>query len=413
MIGSLSKRYARLKAQPGLGRDVRVLVFVVVLGIAVTSFMLVKQRVHAPWEDRYQFAAVFESVPAVSPGHGQEVRIAGVPVGDITKATVTKNGHARLVMQLDKGYKVFKNATLVLRPKSPLNEMYVEMDAGTPDSGKLTNNGVLPVTQTKQPVQVDEVLSHLDQRTRNAISSLITESDIALTHAQPDLTKGVDAATKTATNLKPLMTALATRRAKIARLVTDLGDLSRAVGGNDTRLAALAKDVSVSLAAVAQNNSHLDASLAQLPGVVGDLGSTTKKVSTLTTQLKPTLDNVTKASRTLPTALTQLTKTMDSLHELARVAAPVVTSARPVIRSLRPIVRDLNTSMTTLHPVTTKLSDDTATILPYLTSLKNFFYNTASQTSLSDANGGIFRGMVQEGLSALPVAPPVHQGATP
>lgn len=402
---SMSTRIARFRAQPGVGRDLRVLAALLVVGAAVSSFILVKQRVHLPWEHRYTFAGDFASVTAVSPGHGQEVRIAGVPVGSITGASLNKDGRARLTMQLEPGHPVYRNATLVLRPKSPLNEMYVEMDPGTKAAGTLHDGGVIPLGHTAQPVQQDEVLSHLDQRTRDALSALLAEADVALANPT-DLTTGVRATQRTATDLAPISAALTTRRAKIAQLVTSLSALSQAVGGNDTRLSRLAADVSTSLNVVAKNNDSLSASLAALPGVVQELGTATKKVSTLTTQLKPTLDNVSAASSTLPTALTQLTATMDSLRQLAAVAAPVVASARPVVAGLRPVVRDLSTTLRELHPVTGKLDQDTALILPYLGSIKDFFYNTASLTSLSDANGGIFRGLLQAGTSELPIPVP-------
>ncbi|MCW2778370.1 MAG: hypothetical protein JWN17_2095 [Frankiales bacterium] len=412
MSASLAQRWARTKAEPGLGRDVRVLIATVVAGVLVGGYVLFMQRVEPPWTGSYTFAGEFQSVPAVSPGNGQEVRIAGVPVGSITKASVTDAGTAKLTMKLDEGTVVYKDAKLLLRPKSPLNEMYVEMDPGTAKAGKLREGGTIAKSQTAQPVLVDEVLGNLDKRSRDALSSLLAESDVALAHAQPDLVDGIGSVKDTVVDLKPLATALQTRRDKIARLVTDVSRISQVVGGKDQRLAALANDTSRTLATVSSNNDALSASLADLPGVVDELGNATSKVDGLADELTPTLKDVTAASKDLPPALRELTDTVESLRTFSDKARPVIADARPVVAGLRPVVRDLNTSLRRISPITAKLDQDTALLVPYLVGVQDFFYNTMQLTTLSDANGGIFRGIVQEGSTALPVTAPGIPAAT-
>ena len=61
---------------------------------------------------------------AVSPGQGQNVTVAGVEVGQITKVE-TEDGLAVVTVQLDPDEvgPVYSNATMYLRPKTGLNDM--------------------------------------------------------------------------------------------------------------------------------------------------------------------------------------------------------------------------------------------------------------------------------------------------
>ena len=67
-------------------------VVTVVIAAVVGGVVLANQRFVPPWSDRLVFYANFAASPGVSPGNGQEVRIAGVNVGDIVGAEVDDSG---------------------------------------------------------------------------------------------------------------------------------------------------------------------------------------------------------------------------------------------------------------------------------------------------------------------------------
>ncbi|MCW2786661.1 MAG: hypothetical protein JWP74_3178 [Marmoricola sp.] len=403
---SSRSRVARLadtvRTVPGLGRDVTAIIVIMVLGLTAAGGILAKQRVHWPWQNQFVFAADFKEVPGISPGNGQEVRIAGVTVGRITKADVTDAGLARLTLALDPGYKVYSNARLVLRPKTPLNDMYVEMSQGSAPAKQLRSGQELPVSQTSDPVEVDAVLQHLDDRTRVALTSLLDESDDALASAPADVPSALNATDATAKKLKPVVVALETRRAKIARLVTELGDISQAAGGDDTRLARLTASLDSTLSTITSHDDDLRASLSTLPGLSRELGSATGQLRSLGGQLNPTLDDVRTASSSLPGALGRLSTTADAIKTTAASAAPLVRGLVPVADDLRPFAANLSASLADASAITGRLDSATAQIVGSLNDLQAFIWNTASFVSLQDANGGILRGQIQVNTTTLP-----------
>ena len=65
-------------------------------------------------------------------GQGQTVRVAGVRIGDIG-AVELKDGRAIVRMDIDRKYEdmVHTDATALLRPKTGLKDMFIQLDPGT------------------------------------------------------------------------------------------------------------------------------------------------------------------------------------------------------------------------------------------------------------------------------------------
>jgi phospholipid/cholesterol/gamma-HCH transport system substrate-binding protein len=403
MMGKRLRRvWDRTRTVPGLGRDIVALLVLVVMGLTAAGIILANQRVDWPWQDKFVFQADFREAPGISPGNGQEVRVAGVTVGQIKRASVTSNGKARLTLSLEPGHDVYDNARLVLRPKTPLNDMYVEINEGGPPGNVLREGDIVPVAQTENPVQVDAVLQHLDTRSRAALTALLGESDAALAHAPENLPGGLESTDATLKKLKPVVSALDTRREKISLLVTSIADISEATGGDDKRLARLTSSLQKTLGVVAARDKDVSDTMAQLPGLTDDLRTSTGSVKGLTGQLDPTLDNVKEASGTLPGALSRLTVTADRIRETATTARPLVSAAVPLVHDLRPLVPHLRSALTDAGAVTTRLDTSTSMLVSYLTHLQAFVYNTTSVVSLQDANGGILRGQIQVNKTTVP-----------
>lgn len=390
---ALQRRWERLRTVPGLGRDVAVLVVLVVAGLVAASVIQGNSATSAPWSDRSTVKVEFESVPGVNPKSSHVVTMAGVRVGKIKDWEVSKQGTAVLTLDIDPGHPVYSNARAVLRPKNPLNEMQVEINPGGPPGKKLPDGGTIPLRQTERPIQADEVLAHLDERTQQAVSDLLVESDIALVRASEDLPAGLGKTSDALGVIRPVVGQLVERREQLQRLATALADISRSVGKNDRRLAVLADATQQTLSTLASNDREIRQGLEQLPGLGDDLRNALTRTKTLTKELNPTLDNLGNASEELPVALKKLRKTVGTVGELVDVARPVVTKARPLVADLRPLVSDVESALGDLRPVTKGLDDDTATVTRYLDDIAAFVYNTASVFGAGDTKEtGIIRG---------------------
>jgi phospholipid/cholesterol/gamma-HCH transport system substrate-binding protein len=395
----------RLRTVPGLGRDVSALAVLILVGLVATAGIKSYLGGSAPWSDETVVKVEFAQVPGLNPKSQNSVTMAGVHVGKVSAAEATKKGTAVITMTLEGHYDVYRDARAVLRPKNPLNEMQIELNPGTSSAGALGADDVIPVSQTSRPVQADEILSHLDERSQLALTDLLVESDVALARAPENLPGGLNATNATLHSLGPVVDALETRRTKIAALVSALSDIAGAVGENDERVTRLASATQGTLSALAESDGALRASLGQMPGLTHDLRQALDSTQALTTELDPTLDNLKDASDVLPGALTRFRSTVGHLGETLDAAKPVLDKARTVVVDARPLVADARTSLRSIKTITGPLDRDTATVMSYLTDIKAFVYNTSSVFGAGDANGGIIRGHLIIPLPAGAVLP--------
>jgi phospholipid/cholesterol/gamma-HCH transport system substrate-binding protein len=119
-------------------RDVVAIVALILAALLSATIILVNQRATLPgWvpiigSDRFELKAEFSSAQAVTPGQGQSVDIAGIRVGDVTNVNL-EDGQAVVTMEIDNKYAPLINtdASMLLRPKTGLNDMVIEVDPGT------------------------------------------------------------------------------------------------------------------------------------------------------------------------------------------------------------------------------------------------------------------------------------------
>lgn len=399
MKRSLATVGQRIKNTPGLLRDTSTLAVSVVLGLICAGYILSHQSWKAPWTDDFTFAAEFDRAPSVRPESLQEVRIAGVKVGRITDAKPTGNGLAKVTMSIDPDQRLYKNARVVIRTKSPLNVMYVTVDPGDSSAGRLPENAVIPVGQTDQAVQPSEILDKLDDRARAGLTSLLNETDVALAAGPGNLGDGLKSTGGAMRSWQPVLDEIALRRENLRNLVSALSGIAQAVGKDDERTADLTQAAQQTLAALASRDDELSAALDQLPGFTSEVQDSMKSVQTLTSQLDPTLRNLTKASGDLPDALKDLDGTVKAVRQFVNGAKPVIAKARPLLADLRPLAANLDDALADLRPVTADLPSATKRIVPWMEDLAAFVYQTSSSFSLYDANGGLGRANVNVDLT--------------
>lgn len=401
---NLARTWERIRTTPGLGRDVTAVLAMVLAAVVATVVILTSLAKGGPFEDRKHVKVEFAAVNGLNPNSQPKVTMAGVEVGYVDGAENTDRGTALVSLNIEEGHEVFQNARVILRPKNPLNDMQIEVNPGGPPAAPLPDDGYIPASQSERPIQADEVLHHLDDRTQSAVTTLLTQADAALVRAPQELPGGLSGTRDTLVRLRPVVDQLQSRRANIGELVTALSQISQSVGRNDQRVARLADTTQQALGVLARNDGALKESIDQIPGLSDDLKNALSSTQRLTTQLDPTLDNLKKASDDLPDALDEFHGTVKKLDKVVDAAGPFIKEAKPVVADLRPFIDDLDQSLKYLKPVTGRLPKDSDVIVSYLTELRAFVYNTRSVFGAGDAQGSIIRGhaVVPSGGFLLP-----------
>src|SRR3954453_20801403 len=221
--------------------------FLAVLGLiliagGVSVYILGKQRLRFPFVQPKPFVlnAEFKTAQAVIAGQGQTVRVSGVRIGDIGKGEL-KEGRAVVRMDIDDQYKdmIHTDATALLRPKTGLKDMFIQIDPGTNNAPVAKEGWTLPIDATTPDVNPDEILSTLDSDTRDYLRLLISDAGRGLKGRSSDLRDLFRRFEPTHRDLAKLNGAIAERRDNLRRLISSLQELNTELANHSDDLAGL------------------------------------------------------------------------------------------------------------------------------------------------------------------------------
>ncbi|HEX8068138.1 MAG TPA: MlaD family protein [Thermoleophilaceae bacterium] len=318
----------------------------VVLGLiaaTVAVYVLAHQRLRFPVfdEEPIHMKVELPSAQAVTSGQGQSVRVSGVEIGSIAGVDL-EEGHAVVDLEIERKYAglVRDDATALLRPKTGLKDMFLEVDPG--DGRPLGEGGVIPLGNAVQDVNLDEILAMLDADTREYVLLLVHGAGKGLEGRGRDLREVFRLFEPTHRDLARLNTAVATRRSSLRHLVHSLRDLSVELGGKEEDLAELVDSAAHVFRAYASEDRNISTAVRELPGALRQTTRTLGEVERLANVLRPTSDNLRPAARAVgraQVALRPLAKEGEPL--LRERIRPFVRESRPLVRALRPASRDL------------------------------------------------------------------------
>lgn len=400
------------------------LLFLFVGSLGLAGYILSNQRFYLPgWfpvlgTSFYDVEAELPTSQAVVPGQGQTVNIAGVKVGEVGKVRL-EDGRAVVQMRIREEFKpIHRDATVLLRPKTGLKDMFLALDPGTEKAGDLPEGGRVRVANTLPDVNADEILAQLDGDTRAYLRILLDAGGTAFDDKasgasgryqqtpEQDLREALKRFEPTSRDGERFTRLLIQRRGNIKRSIHNFQRLSTALAKRDDQLASLVDSANANFKAFASEEGSLRAALREFPGALSQTETTLRKAGGLADQLGPALQRLRPFARELAPAL--------------RKTRPFFRETTPIIRDqIRPFARDVQPTVRDLRAATQKL----AVVSPRLTrsfQVLNRFFNTlaynppgatqpylfwsawgahagATLWALQDAHGPVRRGVVLVG----------------
>jgi phospholipid/cholesterol/gamma-HCH transport system substrate-binding protein len=349
-------------------KDFAAIVGLAVIALGVAGYVLAHQRMRFPiiQQAPYKLKAEFSTAQAVTPGQGQTVRVSGVRIGDISKVDLSE-GRAIVTMDVDPQYKgiVHTDATALLRPKTGLKDMFIELNPGTKSAPVAKAGYTIPVKNTLPDVNPDEVYSLLDADTRDYLRLLISGAGEGLHKRGGDLQEVFRRFEPTHKDLALVNKYVALRHRNLRRLIHQLNVLNGALAQKGADLAELVGTSSQVFHALASQDQNITRAVGDLPGTLRQTTQTFGKVKTLADVLGPAVTKLRPTVKALNSANKEITP-------FAKEAAPILrTEIRPFLRDARPVVRDLKPASKNLATATPDLTR-TFTVLNHLFNMVGF-----------------------------------------
>ena len=412
------------KALRGRTRDLIAVIVVLVAGIATVLVIISQQKAALPgWvpffgQDFFELKAEFVPAQAVTPGQGQAIDIAGIQVGKVGKVEL-EDGHAVVRMDVKPKYAplIHRDASLLLRPKTGLADMVIEMDPGT-SGPEIEEGATVPLSNTKPQVNPDEILATLDGDTRNYLTLLLQAGAQGIGGRE----KGIQASAAlrrlepTTRDISRINTAVAQRSRNLARVIHNFRLLAAELGRHDQQLGRFVDSSNAVFHSFADQQESIRASLQQLPPTLRATHSALRSSDRLALTLRSSLPELIKSAAVLKPGL-------EATQRLFRETTPPIRDQiRPFTRQVREPVehlvqgaKPLNTGVNGLKVGLSNLNyllnelayNPNPSIGNYLFYLGWLNHNLNSVYLNQDAYGPLRRGLIMFSCQTATFAEPV------
>ena len=257
---------------------------------------------------------------------GDQVQVAGVPVGSVSGIDLTNDGEADITMKITDGaYAPLRQGTQAVIRQASLSGVanrYVDlrMPPGT-SQATIPDHGVIQETDTTSAVDLDQLFNTFDPRTRRALSGVIQGYAAAYGGRGPAANAGW-------TYLNP---ALAASSRLFQALNADTPSLNRFLGSTSKLLGD-----------VAQRRDDLAALVDRLATTTTAIGNQSPALSSAIGQLPDFMRNANTTFVNLRATLDDLQPLVDESKPVARKLRPLFAALRPLANDARPTLRDLS-----------------------------------------------------------------------
>jgi virulence factor Mce-like protein len=200
---------------------------------------------------------------------GNEVREGGFRIGLVQalKPIELPSGQvaAQLTLELNKADgNVPVNSTAAVRPRSALGLKYVDLHVGT--SRRMFSNGAtMPISQTRVPVQFEDVFTMFDAKTRKAIDGNLVGFGDALAGRGSALNDTFASLPSLLGYLRPVAGYLSDPHTELSRLLVNLEGFMGTVAPVASVNARLFTDMATTFAAIGRSPSALESTIARSP----------------------------------------------------------------------------------------------------------------------------------------------------
>jgi len=393
----------------GRSKDTIAIAILAAVAIVMTLWIFTQQKASLPsWvpfvgEEFVQVTGEFTTAQAVTPGQGQAVDIAGVQIGKVTSVDL-EDGHAVVGMDIEPQYLelIHPDATLLLRPKTNLNDMIVEVDPGKAP-GQIEDGHNFPLSRTEPNVNLDAFLATLDADTRQYIQLLVAGGAQGIGGRGRQLSGALRRFQPFVHYTADLNRAVSQRRVAIARAIHGFSLLTTELGRHDRELERFVSSSKDALGNFANQQRSIQETLVELPSTLSTAEAAFSSVNRFSNVARPALLDLIPQAQALGPAL----RANERLFE--QTTGPIRDQIRPFTREIRPVLThakqgsaDLNKSVRGfgkslegfngfLNELAFKPKDSRQSYLFYLPWLNHNFNATFN---LDDPAGPIQRGMI-------------------
>jgi phospholipid/cholesterol/gamma-HCH transport system substrate-binding protein len=263
----------------------------------------------------YTVTASFENASQLVTGN--DVDVAGAPVGAVSDISLSDNGQALVKMEItDSAYTPLPegtHATIRSQSLSGIANRYVDLDLPPHSDGKLiASGGEIAPSETTSEVDLDQLFNTLDKPTVDHLKEVIRGFARAYDGVGPQANRGFYYLNPFLSTSRRVFSELNSQQANLEGLVVNAAGLTSTLDQKSPEIASL---------------------VANLNGMLGTIGAQQRSLASAVGQLPDFM-------RQFDTTAVNLRAALDDLQPLVNYSRPVARKLQPFAKRLRHFSRD-------------------------------------------------------------------------
>lgn len=310
-----------------------------------------------------------------------DVRISGVNVGKVQKIELAPNGKQALATAaIDAQYApIPESSRAILRTKTLLGETYIELTPGSREGPELDDGGTLPEANVAESVQLDEIFSAFNARTRAAFQEWMQEAAVAVNGQGQNLSYAIGGLEPTFTEFDKLFRVLDSQRLAVGQLFSNGATTFDALRGREGELADLIQSSDAVFSTTARRNRDIEALFRAFPTFLDESRLTFSRLKGFSLNADPLMRQLVPAAEELSPTLIALSKLAPESKGFFEGLGPVIKRAPTGFSSLRKIFRDeFPPLLRAIDPFIRNLNPILVGLKLYRSELTAFFANLAA-----------------------------------
>jgi phospholipid/cholesterol/gamma-HCH transport system substrate-binding protein len=248
---------------------------------------------------------------------GNQVEVAGTPVGTVDDISLGPRGTALVKMSVGSGYApLHQGTTATIRSQSlsGIANRFVElnMPSAAQRGPPIADGGTLPLADTTSEVDLDQLFNTLDPRTVGHLKQLVRGFATAYDGVGRPTNRGFHYLSPFLSTSRRLFDELTLDSNRFSRLIVDTASLSRGLASRSSDLTDFVSNTDRMMGAIGSQNRALAAAVGELPNFM----------------------------RSFNTTAVNLRATLDDLDPLVNASKPVARRLGPFIHQLRGLATD-------------------------------------------------------------------------
>jgi virulence factor Mce-like protein len=306
-----------------------------------------------------------------------DVRMAGLDIGKVKSLDLEREGGSRVEMEIEPEFAPLpKDVRAILRQKSLLGQIYIELTPGTRNGPTIEDGGEISSKSVVEPVELDEIISLFDEETRKNFQGWIREIALAIENGRgEDLSNAIGNLDDFAAAGSKTLRILDDQEPALRRLVKNTGITLNALTERRGQLRELIDHANQFFGAVASRDDALAETISIFPTFLDESRLTLDRLRVFANDTRPLIRDLIPVALDLRPTLRDLGALAPDLKNVFRKLDPVITesernlpAAERFLRGAKPVFPALHTYLPELNPILSFLNYQQETVSNFIHS---------------------------------------------